>query len=220
MKQVNKAPVTINPVIASMVSPVNPVITVGRFDLFAVTEISEEVNTPYSLVSQFGKNGIELDNIKAKMQDVLYAEGYRSCNFERDNKEEIAVKFHNQIKSMFIAQMPTEAQELLAKPTKGLNDMQKAIRSNLTNRVSTLFGNLHKAIKSMEDPKEVTAETTVSGKSVPVTGNQLVCRTIMEQIVKLQAIKTPCDKNVEIIKGLQATVKMFNDCGIMASIKK
>ena len=154
------------------------------------------------------------------MQDVLYANGYRACNFDRSDKSEVAIKFHDSIKQLFITQMPADARELLAKPTEGLNDMQKAIRTNLLNRVSTLFGNLHKAIKSMEDPKEVTAETTVSGKSVPVTGNQLICRTIMEQIVKLQAIKTPCDNNVEIIKGLNAIVKMFNDCGIVASIKK
>ena len=218
MKQVNKAPVTINPVIASMIDPVvAPVVTVGKFDLFPV---SNDVNSPYVLVSQFGKNGIEHDAIKSKMQDVLYANGYRACNFDRSDKSEIAIKFHDSIKQLFISQMDQQAQALLAKPVEGLNDMQKAIRSNLTNRVSTLFGNLHKAIKSMEDPKEVTAETTVSGKSVPVTGNQLICRTIMEQIVKLQAIKTPCDNNVDIIKTLQATVKMFNNCGIVATVKK
>jgi hypothetical protein len=205
--------------ITSVVNSINP-ITVGKFDLFEVTAVNEKTNSAYSLVSQFGKNGIELDNIRAKMQDVLYAEGYRSCNFDRSDKSEVAIKFHNQIKNMFIAQMPADARELLAKPTEGLNDMQKAIRTNLLNRVSTLFGNLHKAIKAMENPKEVTAETTVSGKSTAVTGNQLICRTVMEQIIRLQEIKTPCDKNVDIIKGLQATVKMFNDCGIMASIKK
>lgn len=209
--------------ITSVVNTINPVptITVGKFDLFEVTAVNEKTNTPYSLVSQFGKNGIELDNIKAKMQDILSAEGYRACNFDRSDKSEIAVKFHDQIKSMFIAQMPVDARELLAKPTKGLNDMQKANRAYLTNRVSTLFGNLYKAMQKMEEEEvQVTAETTVSGKSVPVTGNQLICRTIMEQVSKLQAIKTPCEKNVEIIKGLNAIVKMFNDCGIVASIKK
>jgi hypothetical protein len=218
MKQVNKAPVTINPVIASMVAPVvAPVVTVGKFDLVPV---SNDVTRPYVLVSQFGKNGIEHDAIKLKMQDVLYANGYRACNFDRADKSEIAVKFHDSIKQLFIAQMDIDSQTLLAKPTEGLNDMQKSIRNILLNKVSTLFGNLHKAIKAMENPKVVTTETTVSGKSTAVTGNQLVCRTIMEQIVKLQAIKNPCDSNVEIIKGLQATVKMFNDCGIVASIKK
>ena len=98
--------------------------------------------------------------------------------------------------------------------------MQKAIRTNLLEKVGTLFGNLHKAIKAMETPKVITTETTVSGKLVPTTGNQLVCRTIMEQIVKLQTIKTPCDKNVDIIKNLQVIVKMFGDCGIVASVKK
>jgi len=218
MKQVNKAPITTNPVIASMVAPVvAPVVTVGKFDLFPV---SKDANSPYVLVGQFGKNGIEHDVIKSKMQDVLYANGYRACNFDRSDKSEVAIKFHDSIKQLFIAQMPIEAQELVAKPVEGLNDMQKATRQWLIDKVSTLFGNLHKAIKAMENPKVVTTDTTVSGKSVPVTGNQLICRTIMEQIVKLQAIKTPCDKNVDIIKGLQAIVKMFNDCGIVASIKK
>jgi len=218
MKQVIKTPVTINPVIASMIAPViAPVVTVGKFDLFPV---SNDVNSPYVLVSQFGKNGIEHDAIKSKMQDVLYANGYRACNFDRSDKSEIAIKFHDSIKQLFISQMDTQAQELLAKPLEGLNDMQKAIRTNLLEKVGTLFGNLHKAIKAMETPKVVTTETTVSGKLVPVTGNQLVCRTIMEQIVKLQAIKTPCDKNVDIIKTLQSVVKMFNDCGIVASVKK
>jgi len=217
MKQVNKAPITTNPVIASMVAPVAPVVTVGKFDIFAV---SKDINSPYVLVSQFGKNGIEHDAIKLKMQDVLYANGYRACNFDRADKSEIAVKFHDSIKQLFIAQMDIDSQTLLAKPTEGLNDMQKSIRNILLNKVSTLFGNLHKAIKAMENPKVVTTETTVSGKSTAVTGNQLICRTVMEQIVKLQAIKTPCDNNVEIIKGLNAIVKMFNDCGIVASIKK
>jgi len=218
MKQVNKAPVISNPVIASMIAPiVAPVVTVGKFDLFPV---SNDVNSPYVLVSQFGKNGIEHDAIKLKMQDVLYANGYRACNFDRSDKSEIAVKFHDSIKKLFIAQMDIDSQTLLAKPTEGLNDMQKSIRNILLNKVSTLFGNLHKAIKAMENPKVVTTETTVSGKSTAVTGNQLICRTVMEQIVKLQAIKTPCDNNVEIIKGLNAIVKMFNDCGIVATVKK
>ena len=226
MKQVKKAPVTKSAVIDSMVNlPTPPVVskvTVGKFDLFAVTEVNEETNSAYSLVSQFGKNGIQKDMIQSKMQDVLYAEGYRSCNFDRDDKSEVAVKFHNQIKSIFIAQMDKQSQELLAKSTEGLNDIQKASRQWLTDKVGTLFGNLYQAMKSLEKKStDTTVETTVSGKKVAVTGNNLHCRNAMEIIAKMQAMtKGMCDKHADIIKDLQNAVTKFNDCKITATVRK
>jgi hypothetical protein len=117
--------------------------------------------------------------------------------------------------------MDKQSQELLAKSTEGLNDIQKASRQWLTDKVGTLFGNLYQAMKSLEKKStDTTAETTVSGKKVAVTGNNLHCRTIMETIAKLQEIKNPCDKNVDIIKDLQNAITKFNECGIVSSVRK
>jgi phage terminase Nu1 subunit (DNA packaging protein) len=200
--------------ITSVVNTINPTITVGKFDLLS--------GVAKTTVEQYFKNGITVKTIGNKLKDILYAEGYRACNFNTSDKSESAVKFHEDIKSIYISQMDESAQDLIKKDPESLNRTDCNLRKLHLADVNQSIANLRKAIDT-KDKKSKTVSTgnkTVSGKSVAVTGNNLICRTIMEQIVKLQAIKTPCDKNVEIIKGLQAIVKMFNDCGILVSVKK
>ena len=165
-------------------------------------------------VEELFKDHIKGTRIGNNLKDILYVEGYRSSNFDRSDKSEIAIKFHESIKQLFIAEMDSQAQELLAKPLEGLNNTQQQLQQLHRNDISTKFGNLYKAMQKREKAKIYTIETTVSGKKIPLTGNQLICRTIMEQIAKLQEINSPCDQNREIIKDLENAVKKFNDCKI------
>ena len=202
--------------ITSVVNTINPVptITVGKFDLLT--------GTAKTTVEQYFLNCIEGTNIGNKLKDVLYADGYRACNFDKKDKSEEALKFHEDIKNIYISQMDKPAQTLIKKDPDSLNNTDRNLRKLHLSDIDQSITNLKNAIDK-KDKKSKTVDSgskTASGKLVPVTGNQLVCRTIMEQINKLQAIKTPCEKNVEIIKGLNAIVKMFNDCGIVATVKK
>jgi hypothetical protein len=200
--------------ITLVVETVASKITVGKFDLLS--------GTAKTTVEQYFKNGITGKALGNKLKDVLYADGYRACNFDNKDKSENAVKFHEDIKSIYISQMDISAQELIKKDSEGLNNTDNNLRKLHLADVNQSIANLRKAIdtKDKKSKSVSTGSKTASGKNTAVTGNNLICRTIMEQIIKLQAIKTPCDKNVEIIKGLQAIIKMFNDCGILASIKK
>lgn len=216
MKQVNKPPVAINPVIASMLAPVVvPVVTVGKFDLLS--------GTAKTTVEQYFKNGITGKALGNKLKDVLYADGYRACNFDTSDKSESAVKFHEDIKSIYISQMDKSAQELIKKDPDSLNNTDTNLRKLHLADVNQSIANLKRAIDK-KDKKSKTASTsnkTASGKNTAVTGNQLHCRTAMEIIAKMQMMtKGMCDKHADIIKGLQSTVKMFNNCGITATVRK
>lgn len=200
--------------ITLVVETVASKITVGKFDLLS--------GTAKTTVEQYFKNGITGKTLGNKLKDVLYADGYRACNFDVSDKSEKAVKFHTDIRSIYISQMDKSAQALIKKDPESLNHTDNALRKLHLADVNQSIANLKKAIDT-KDKKSKTASTgskTASGKNTAVTGNHLICRTIMEQVVKLQAIKTPCDKNVEIIKGLNAVVTLFNNCGIVAKVKK
>jgi len=200
--------------ITLVVETVASKITVGKFDLLS--------GTAKTTVEQYFKNGITGKTLGNKLKDVLYADGYRACNFDNKDKSEMAVKFHEDIKSIYISQMDKSAQELIKKDPESLNNTDNNLRKLHLADVNQSIANLRKAIDTKDKKSKLpsTGNKTASGKNTAVTGNQLVCRTIMEQIVKLQTIKTPCDKNVDIIKNLQVIVKMFGDCGIVATVKK
>ena len=201
--------------ITLVVETVASKITVGKFDLLS--------GTAKTTVEQYFKNGITGKTLGNKLKDVLYADGYRACNFDNKDKSENAVKFHEDIKSIYISQMDKSAQELIKKDPESLNNTDNNLRKLHLADVNQSIANLKKAIDT-KDKKSKTASTgskTASGKNTAVTGNNLHCRTAMEIIAKMQAMtKGMCDKHADIIKGLQATVKMFNDCGIVASVKK
>ena len=162
-------------------------------------------------IEELFKDHINGTRIGNNLKDILYGEGYRSSNFDRSDKSETAVKFHDSIKQLFIAEMDSQAQELLSKPLEGLNNIQRQLQQLLRNDISTKFGNLYKAMQKREKEKIYTIETTVSGKKIPLTGNRLICRTILEQIAKLQEINSPCNQIREIAKDLENAVKKFND---------
>ena len=93
--------------ITLVVETVASKITVGKFDLLS--------GTAKTTVEQYFKNGITGKALGNKLKDVLYADGYRACNFDNKDKSENAVKFHEDIKSIYISQMDPSAQALIKK---------------------------------------------------------------------------------------------------------
>ena len=67
--------------ITSVVNTINPTITVGKFDLLS--------GVAKTTVEQYFKNGITVKTIGNKLKDILYAEGYRACNFNTSDKTAI-----------------------------------------------------------------------------------------------------------------------------------
>ena len=201
--------------ITLVVETVASKITVGKFDLLS--------GTAKTTVEQYFKNGITGKALGNKLKDVLYADGYRACNFDNKDKSENAVKFHEDIKSIYISQMDPSAQALIKKDPEGLNNTDNNLRKLHLADVNQSIANLKKAIDT-KDKKSKTASSgskTASGKNTAVTGNNLHCRNAMEIIARMQSMtKGMCDKHADIIKDLQNAVLKFNNCGITATLKK
>jgi hypothetical protein len=201
--------------ITLVVETVASKVTVGKFDLLS--------GTAKTTVEQYFKNGITGKTLGNKLKDVLYADGYRACNFDVSDKSESAVKFHEDIKSIYISQMDKSAQELIKKDPESLNHTDNALRKLHLADVNQSIANLKKAIdtKDKKSKSTSTGNKTASGKNTAVTGNNLHCRTTMEIIAKMQAMtKGMCDKHADIIKDLQNAVTKFNNCGITATVRK
>jgi hypothetical protein len=201
--------------ITLVVETVASKITVGKFDLLS--------GTAKTTVEQYFKNGITGKALGNKLKDVLYADGYRACNFDNKDKSENAVKFHEDIKSIYISQMDESAQALIKKDAEGLNNTDNNLRKLHLADVNQSIANLRKAIDTKDKKSKLpsTGSKTASGKNTAVTGNNLHCRTTMEIIAKMQAMtKGMCDKHADIIKDLQNAVTKFNNCGIVATVKK
>jgi hypothetical protein len=144
-----------------------------------------------------------------KLQDTLRADGYKSYHFDRTNKEPDAIKFHEYVKGIFIARMDADAQALIKKEKASLNNTQQALQQFHKDFISTQFGNLHKAMKRLED------KTNVKGKTDKITDdNVLALRDMLSCIKRLQDTKNPCKNAIEIIAQLREIELLFKQDGI------
>jgi hypothetical protein len=153
----------------------------------------------------------QLNGSKAttKLQDTLYADGYRAFHFDRSNKDAEAKKFHSYVCDIFISRMDEDAQALLKKPKEGLNNTLQALQQSHKNFISTQFGNLYKAMQNLENKKNV------SGKADKITDdNVLALRDLQSAIKRLQDASKPCKNAVNIIAELRKVELLFKADGI------
>ena len=145
----------------------------------------------------------------AKLQDALRADGYKSYHFDRSNKEPDAIKFHEYVKDIFISRMDAEAQALIKKEKTSLNNTQQSLQQFHKDFISTQFGNLHKAMKRLEDKKNVSGNT-----SKITDDNVLALRDMLSCIKRLQDTTKPCKNAIEIISQLRKIELLFKADGI------
>jgi len=153
----------------------------------------------------------QLNGSKAttKLQDTLYADGYRAFHFDRSNKDAEAKKFHEYVKDIFISRMDKDAQALIKKPKEGLNNSLQGLQQSHKNFISTQFGNLYKAMQNLESKPNASSNTNKI-----TDDNVLAMRVMLSCIKRLQDAKKPCKNAVEIISQLRKVELLFKADGI------